>query len=303
MSSSLFKISIRGLKVKTIIGVKPSERVKQQEVVIDVDLWADLSRGVAGDSIECTVDYKVIKDELISYVGNVDFKLIETLADRVAKVCLQDHRVRMVRVRVEKPGALTGAEAASVEVVRSRASRLADAFIAVGSNIDPGQNVKRAIVRLVNEFGPLEVSTVYLTEPIPEGQPPYYNCVVRVKTALSPLSVKRILRGIEDELGRVRTSDKYAPRTIDLDLIVYGNLVIKNSELTIPDPEIANRPFLAIPLFELEPDLVIPSLNKSIRELVKGISNVGMKPLPEYTRELRKIAMHANPQQDKCTTA
>jgi len=79
--------------------------------------------------------------------------------------------------------------------------------------------------------------------------------------------------------------------------------VIKNGELTIPDPEIASRPFLAIPLFELEPDLVIPGLNKSIRELVKGIGNVGMKPLPEYTRELRKIAMHANLQQDKCTTA
>ncbi|MGC8571035.1 MAG: 2-amino-4-hydroxy-6-hydroxymethyldihydropteridine diphosphokinase [Caldivirga sp.] len=290
MNEGLFKISIRGLRVETIIGVKPSERAKPQQVVIDVDAWADLSEGAAKDSIECTVDYKVLKDELISYVSNVDFKLIETLADKVAKVCLQDHRIRMVRVKVEKPGALTGAEAASVEVVKERRSKLVDVYIAVGSNINPSGNVKEAIVKLRNEFGPLKVSTVYLTKPIPDNQPPYYNCVVWVKTALSPIIIKETLRSIEDELGRTRVGDKYAPRTIDLDLILYGNLIINGGGLRIPDPEISSRPFLTIPLFELNPDLVIPGLNKSIREIIKGVNGKDMKPLLEFTEELRKLA-------------
>ena len=290
MSMDLFKIEIRRLRVNTIIGVKPSERAKPQPVVIDVEAWADLSEGAAEDSIECTVDYKVLKDELISYVSNTDFKLIETLADRLAKVCLQDHRVRMVKVRVEKPGALTGAEGAAVEVFRRRTSRLAKVFISVGSNINPELNVKEAVIRVRRILGPLRVSTVYLTKPIPNNQPPYYNCVLEAETALSPVSVKEVLRGIENEMGRVRVSDKYAPRVIDLDLILYGNLIINNSELTIPDPEIGNRPFLALPLLELEPDLVIPGVNKAIRELAKGVSGEDMRPLPDYTEELRRLA-------------
>lgn len=289
MNNELFRISIRGLRVNTIIGVKPSERAKPQQVIIDVDAWADLSEGVSKDSIEYTVDYKVIKDELISYVSNTDFKLIETLADKVAKVCLQDHRIRMVKVRVEKPGALTGAETVAVEVTRVRQSKLADVFISVGSNINPADNVRRAIIKMRNELGPLEMSTVYLTKPIPENQPPYYNCVVRVKSALDPVSIKRVLRRIEDELGRVRGADKYAPRTIDLDILLYGNLIIKNEELKVPAPEVSDRPFLLVALFELEPDLVIPGLNKSIRELIRGVSREGMEPLLEYTKELRMI--------------
>ena len=290
MSMGLFKIEIKGLKVNTIIGVKPTERARPQTVVIDVEAWADLSEGAARDSIECTIDYKVLKDELTSYVSNTDFKLIETLADRLAKVCLQDHRVRMVKVRVEKPGALTGAEAAAVEVFRRRNSKLARVFISVGSNINPELNVREAIIRVRRILGPLKVSTVYLTKPIPDNQPPYYNCVVEAETALSPLSVKEVLRGIEDDMGRVRVSDKYAPRIIDLDLILYGNLIIRSSELTLPDPEISSRPFLALPLLELEPDLVIPGLNKAIRELARGISGSDMKPLLDYTEELRRLA-------------
>ncbi len=168
------------------------------------------------------------------------------------------------------------------------------AFISMGSNIDPEVNVREALRRLSRVERILRISTVYMTEPLgrPE-QPPYYNCVIAIQTKNEPMILKeQVLRRIEEALGRERSEDKYAPRTIDLDLILYDDLALKTDGLTLPDPEILQRPFLALPLKELEPALVIPGSGLSIEEVASVLPPDGMKPLHSYTELLRKEFCH-----------
>lgn len=163
-------------------------------------------------------------------------------------------------------------------------------FVSVGSNIDPVENVRKAL-RLLHEHIPIKaISIFYRTEP--EGrpdQPVFYNGVVEIETDISPLDLKwSVLRKIEDELGRVRSEDKYAPRTIDLDVIIYGDEVISNDDLLVPDPQISERPFLAVPLYELTPDLVLPDTGIPLEKIARGFKDHNMKPLYEYTQTLRE---------------
>ncbi|MEM3203797.1 MAG: 2-amino-4-hydroxy-6-hydroxymethyldihydropteridine diphosphokinase [Saccharolobus sp.] len=281
------KIIIEDLKVGTIIGVNPNERVDKQEVSIDLEIWCDLQEGVKTDKIVDTIDYKIIKKEILSYVENSSYNLLETLAFKICKVVLQDNRIKKVKVRVNKPGALSYAKNVAIELSMKRKNNLAKAYIGIGSNIEPEDNVRKSLIYLRDKFKVTKISTVYLTKAIPPNQPDYYNCVVEIKTNLDPFYIKYVLRKIEEKLGRVRSENKYMPRTIDLDLLLYGNLVINSDELIIPNPEIL-RPFVIIPLYELNEDLVIPNINKSLKELIKSVNGDDMKPLNDYTEELRK---------------
>jgi len=167
---------------------------------------------------------------------------------------------------------------------------MARAFIGIGSNIDPAENVQAAIRSLAQKTHLVGISMVYCTDALdrPE-QPPYYNCVVEIETEAPPAEVKHgILRTIENNLGRKRTEDKYAPRTIDLDLIVYGDLTMDAEGIKLPDPEILERPFLAIPLFELAPDMVLAGYGLSIGEIAAKLPQDGMKPLKDYVKLLRE---------------
>jgi dihydroneopterin aldolase/2-amino-4-hydroxy-6-hydroxymethyldihydropteridine diphosphokinase len=112
---------------------------------------------------------------------------------------------------------------------------------------------------------------------------------VEIETEAPPAEVKHgILRTIENNLGRKRTEDKYAPRTIDLDLIVYGDLTMDAEGIKLPDPEILERPFLAIPLFELAPDMVLAGYGLRIGEIAAKLPLDGMKPLKDYVKLLRE---------------
>src|SRR5216683_712495 len=112
--------------------------------------------------------------------------------------------------------------------------------------------------------------------------------VVELSDVLAPNQLKQMLRRTEEALGRQRGSDRYAPRPIDLDLLIYGDLVCNSDELRLPHPTILERPFVAIPLLELAPDLVIPGSGATLRSLVATISPYSMEPLPDLTDELRK---------------
>ena len=161
--------------------------------------------------------------------------------------------------------------------------------MAVGSNINPAANVRAAIRALALHAPIVAISTVYRTEPEGRpGQPSFYNCVLEIRTEMRPQELKsQVLRRIEADLGRQRTADKYAPRTIDLDLILYGDLVLDTSGLVLPDPQIARRPFLAVPLSELAPGLKLPGSDSKVVELAAKLPLDTMHPLTAYTGRLR----------------
>jgi len=139
------------------------------------------------------------------------------------------------------------------------------AYISLGSNIEPELNLLRA-ARALKSFGTLlATSRVYRNPAIAgEPQPEYLNAAVLLLTDREPEALRQELRTIETDLGRVRTADKFAPRTIDLDLCLYGSLTLESDELTLPDPDIDTRPYLAVTLAELDPDFVPPGGDESL---------------------------------------
>jgi len=170
------------------------------------------------------------------------------------------------------------------------------AYVGIGSNIDPDENVKKAFRLLSRAVLVTNLSTVYRTDPIERpDQSSYYNCVVELETDQGPEQLKYgVLRIIEEKLGRVRSEDRNAARTIDLDLLLYDDLVLSKDGLTVPDPDILERPFLLIALAEIAPDLRVPGTVLPIRELARSAPRTGMEPLVAYTEEVRKESARGN---------
>lgn len=134
-----------------------------------------------------------------------------------------------------------------------------NAFIACGSNIDPRANLPRALARLDGVVERLRTSPTYLTRPwgIAEQQP-YLNLVVGIRTAAGPYALLDQLKAIERSLGRTR-GVRYGPRPIDLDILLYDDLVVDDPRLTIPHPGLAERDFMLVPLLDIAPHLTHPA--------------------------------------------
>ncbi len=120
MDSAADRIFIRELLIRCIIGVDAHERQEKQDVLVHITLDVDLRRAGRSDAIEDTVNYKVLKKQILRMAENSRFRLIEALAQRIADECLKDDRIRRVHVVVEKPGVLRFARTVGVEITRSR---------------------------------------------------------------------------------------------------------------------------------------------------------------------------------------
>jgi 2-amino-4-hydroxy-6-hydroxymethyldihydropteridine diphosphokinase len=133
------------------------------------------------------------------------------------------------------------------------------AFISLGSNIEPEDYLPKAIQKLKQLGEIVTVSGVYQNPAIGRpAQGDFLNAAVLLLTELQALELRAELRAIEAELGRVRTEDKYAARTVDLDLCLYENLIYQSPDFKLPDPDILERPHVAVPLADLDPDFEHP---------------------------------------------
>jgi len=120
MSTATDRILIKDLMIRCILGLSEEERREKQDVVINLILWADLEPAAASDHIEDAVDYRAVKKRIIALVEESKYHLAETLADRIARMCLEEPAVQQVQVTVEKPTALRFAHSVGVEIVRRR---------------------------------------------------------------------------------------------------------------------------------------------------------------------------------------
>lgn len=164
------------------------------------------------------------------------------------------------------------------------------AFIALGSNIDPETNLPLAAARLSELGNPIVISTVYQNPAIAnEPQADYLNAAVLLETALDPLTIRDKLREIEADLGRIRTEDKFAPRTIDLDLCIFGDRVLDHALLSLPDPDILKRAHLAVTLAELRPDFLHPLTGETLEEIaVKVRKDTALKARHDVALSLNR---------------
>jgi len=146
------------------------------------------------------------------------------------------------------------------------------AFISLGSNIEPETYLPRA-VHALGDLGELvAVSHAYQNPAVgPTPQADFLNAAVLVRTCLSAFEIRGTLRSIEAQLDRVRTEDKYAPRTIDLDLCLLGMQSLKTEHFQIPDPDILERAHLAVPLAELMPDFLHPDLGNTLAVIAAAL--------------------------------
>jgi dihydroneopterin aldolase len=113
-------VYLRDLKIECVVGIYEWERRIKQAVVLDLDMAADIRRAAASDRIEDTLDYKAVAKRLIEFVGNSQFQLVETLAEKIAEIVLNEFNVPWVRVRVNKRGALRHATDVGVVIERER---------------------------------------------------------------------------------------------------------------------------------------------------------------------------------------
>lgn len=158
----------------------------------------------------------------------------------------------------------------------------------VGSNIDPGRHVVAAAELLGERVELIGVSTFYRTAPVARPEQAHFiNGVFAIVTALGPAQVKQLLGAVEAKLGRRRTPDRHAPRTIDLDLLILGDVVSDEARLRLPDPDIRRRPFVGLPLLELAPELILPDTGEPLRQVVAAWSDAGLEPDIALTAALR----------------
>lgn len=157
-------------------------------------------------------------------------------------------------------------------------------YIGLGSNLaEPVRQIKsaRAALSSLPQTRELAFSGVYRNPPMgPPHQPDYYNAVMAVETRLGPETLLAELQRIETSQGRLRSTERWGARTLDLDLLVYGNQRIATPTLTVPHPGVADRPFVVYPLLEIAPDLDIPGLGP-IRELAGRISPASLTRLAD----------------------
>lgn len=140
--------------------------------------------------------------------------------------------------------------------------------ISLGSNLgDRDANLRSAIDRLRALGEVLAISSFYETEPVEfAAQPWFLNCVVKLETEKMPKQLLAAILGIEQQMGRRRIQNK-GPRTIDIDILLFGNSIIETKGLTIPHPGLHERGFALEPLAEISPDVRHPGLKRTIREL------------------------------------
>jgi 2-amino-4-hydroxy-6-hydroxymethyldihydropteridine diphosphokinase len=156
------------------------------------------------------------------------------------------------------------------------------AYIGLGSNLESPItqiNSARLAIGLLELTEELAFSSLYASPPMgPQDQPDYVNAVMAVTTGLSPLDLLHALQAIELEHGRVRGVQRWGARTLDLDLLLYGDQQISTEELTVPHKGIAERAFVLYPLNECNPNLVIPGKGK-LSDLLAHCPLAGLRGL------------------------
>jgi 2-amino-4-hydroxy-6-hydroxymethyldihydropteridine diphosphokinase len=160
---------------------------------------------------------------------------------------------------------------------------MANVLIALGGNIgDVGANFVRAIGLICARTNGtlLARSSDYETPPWgEERQPPFINACIELETTIEPHTLLATLHGIEAEFGRDRSSERrWGPRTLDLDLLAYDDLLINDRDLTLPHPRLFERAFVLLPLAEIAPDRVIGG--RTAANALRNLSSAGIKRLP-----------------------
>ncbi len=159
---------------------------------------------------------------------------------------------------------------------------MAEIYISAGSNIEPEKYLSLGLELLCEKLDLIRISTHYRNTPAGgRRQHDYVNGIWHVQSRHRPMKIRKILKKIEAACGRVRTEDPYSSRTLDLDLILWDDLILNKKRLTLPDPDIHERAFIFQPLLELEPEIRIPGDKANLSKLVNPVRDLYYSPITE----------------------
>lgn len=267
------KIYLKDVEIFANHGVFEEEKRLGQKFIFDVELELDLSvAGKTGD-LKSSVHYGELVYEIEKIVSEKNYDLIETVGEKVCEHILMEYRmIKNAKVKVKKPWAPIGRHLnyAAIEINRG----WHEAYISIGSNIgDKEKNLIEAINNLEDVKGIIidKVSSFIKTEPWGlKEQDEFLNGAIKIKTILSPRELMEVLLNIEKTMKRERIV-KWGPRIIDLDIILYDDLVTDDEYVTIPHPRMEEREFVLKPLSEIAPNKVHPLSKKRIFKMLEDL--------------------------------
>lgn len=266
-------IQIKDLEVFCHHGVLKEENVLGQKFLVSLVLYNDTKLAGETDDLEKSINYADISYFVKEQMENNNYKLIEAVAENLAnKLLLEFERIKRVQVEIKKPWApiLLPLDTVSVKIERGWTM----AYLSIGSNMgDREKYLQDAIHALQKESTIRHIRVSEFIETEPYGyteQDKFLNAAVELETLETPETLLHLLQKIEKEGHRERTL-RWGPRTIDLDLLLFGDTIMQTSELTVPHREMHLRQFVLQPLSEIAPWAVHPVYRKTVNELLEDL--------------------------------
>lgn len=267
------EIRIKNLEVFAFHGVYREENVLGQKFLVDAALFLDTRRAGLTDELECSVSYGDVCRLIDREMKSQNAKLLECVAEHLADQILHTFSsVKEVEIEIKKPWAPVRMhmDYASVRIKR----KWHDTFIGVGSNMgDRKQYINNAEneIRSLSEIRNLRMAPVIETEPYGyTNQGKFLNTVFSFETLYTPEELLEELHRIEKNANRERKIH-WGPRTLDLDILLYDDLITQEEKLTIPHPEMTKRLFVLEPLCHLYPQGIHPLLHRRFMDIYEEL--------------------------------
>ena len=266
-------IIINGLEIMACHGVNPEEKVNPQKWVVDVDLVVDISKAAKEDLLDLTINYAKVSKFIVAFFKDNCFDLIETLVSRLAKEILVNYKIaKKITLEVKKPNAPMNQVFNYVSVKTTK--EWTTCYIALGSNLgDKNKYLDNAIQKLkdTKEIEFVKESRRIETKPYGDAATEdFVNSCAEIRTVLTPQELLEKLNEIEASENRTREVH-WGNRTLDLDIIYYGDYIVDEPNLKIPHVDMTNRVFVLDPLCQLCPKKPHPVLGLTTEQLLNKL--------------------------------